>query len=149
MKQVDRLPSDRAAMYRRLANPLAHMVAANVGCSLYGDRERYSLILLENGSNTPFITADQPIINIASKPNNDLDLPTRFELYYPLSPTKAILLLEPGSDHEPSTTVVSETAARQYNLRLAAHANRQVLAASQTVLEEIRRELPVYLSCFS
>ena len=149
VKQIDRLPPDRAAMYRRLANPLTHIVSANVGCSLYGDRERYSLILLENGSNTPFITADQPIINIASQPNNVLDVPTKFELYYPISPAKAMLLLEPGSDHLPSATVVSETAACQYNLRLAAHANRQVLASCPTVLGEIRRDLPSYLSCFA
>jgi hypothetical protein len=148
VKQVDRLPSDRAAMYRRLANPLVHMVATNVGCSLFVDRERYSLVLLQNSSSTPFVTADQPIINIACPPNNDLEVPTKFELYYPLSPTKAMLLLEPGSGNQPSTTAISETAARQYNLRLAAHANRQVLATSATVLEEIRRELPVYLSCF-
>ena len=42
VKNVDRLPSHRAAMYRRLANALVHIVATNVGCSLFVDRERFT-----------------------------------------------------------------------------------------------------------
>ena len=142
------LDSNRAELYRRLANPLVHIIAANVGCSLFAERERFTVVLLENSSATPFITADQPIINIASKPNNDLILPTRFELYYPLSPIKAMLLLEPASDYLPSSLSVSGSAAHLYNQRLAARAHRQVLATGPTVLEAIRDELPAYLSCF-
>jgi len=149
VKSVQRiLDPNRADLYRRLANPLAHIVASNVGCSLFADRARLTVLLLANSSTTPFITADQPIINIASKPNDDLTAPTRFELYYPLSPTTAMLLLEPASDHLPSNLSVSGGAAHMYNLGLAARARRQILAAEPGVLEAIRDELPAYLSCF-
>jgi hypothetical protein len=60
-----------------------------------------------------------------------------------------MLLLEPTSDHQPASPVVSETAAQQYNLRLAAHAHRQILVTEPALLEAIRNELPAYLSCFS
>ena len=106
------------------------------------------MVLLENASAIPLITTDQPIINIASNPKDDLGVPTKFELYYPLSPIKAMLLLEPASDYLPSSPSLSDTAARMYNLRLAAHAQRQVLATTATGLNAIRDELPAYLSCF-
>lgn len=49
----------------RVADVLVHIYAVNVGYSLYADRERYKIALLENHSEVPFITADQPVINIA------------------------------------------------------------------------------------
>src|ERR1700744_2859600 len=35
--------------------------------SLFNDHPRLELVLLENYSNEPFITADQPMINLAAK----------------------------------------------------------------------------------
>jgi hypothetical protein len=141
---------ERSARYRRVANPLVHIIALNVGFSLFRDRERYTVMIVENTSATPFITTDQPIINMAANPTKGIEeMQSKFELYYPLSSTKAMLLLESGSAFRPLSPSLSELAAYQYNLRLAAHAHRQVLAATQAPLEEIRNGLPAYRSCIS
>jgi hypothetical protein len=137
----------RFARYVRIANPLAHIVATNVGRSLFSDRKRHTIMLLDNATNVPFITADQPIINIAAGPK-DTTPPVKFELYYPLSPTKAMLLLEPSSDFLPGDSPVSETLVHLYNLRMAAHSYRQVFSTSPQVLASIRDELTAYMSCF-
>jgi hypothetical protein len=138
---------ERLKWYLRIANPLAHIVATNVGFSLYADRERNTLMLLDNATNVPFITADQPVINIASGPK-DKTPPMKFELYYPLSPRKAVLLLEPSSEFLPRNSSVSETFVHLYNLRIAAHSYRQIFSTSPQVLESIRDELTAYMSCF-
>jgi hypothetical protein len=138
---------ERSALYQRIANPLVHILATNVGLSLYADRKRHTILLLDNVTGVPFVTADQPVINIAAGPK-DTAPPARFELYYPLSPTKAMLLLEPSSDLFPGSSSVSETFVHLYNLRMAVHSYRQVFSNSPRVLESVRDELPAYMSCF-
>ena len=142
------MESKRLQQYLRIANPLVHMVAGNVGLSLFADRNRHKIMLLENSTSTPFVTADQPVINIATSPK-DTKPPAKFELYCPLSPTKAMLLLEPHSDFCPANSSVPETFVSLYNLRMAAYSYRQVFSISPNVLESIRDELVAYMSCFS
>lgn len=138
---------EKLALYLRIANPLTHIVATNVGLSLYAERKRRTIMLLDNVTGVPFITADQPVINIAAGPK-DTTPPAKFELYYPLSPTKAMLLLEPSSDFLPGDSTVSEIFVHLYNLRMAAHSYRQVFSSSPRVLESVRDELTAYMSCF-
>jgi hypothetical protein len=140
------MPPERMELYRKVANPLIHIISANVGLSLYSDRKRHRVILIDNNTPTPFITADQPIINIATDPT-DTEPPERFELYYPISPTKAMLLVDSTSENVPD--IVSLIYVQQMNLRMAAHSYRQLYASEREVLESISKELPAYLSCFS
>ncbi len=137
----------RLELYLRIANPLIHIVATNVGFSLYAEREKHVIMLLDNSTSIPFITADQPVINVASGPQ-DTKPPAKFELYYPLSPKKAMLLVDPTGQFAPDSTSVSETFVRLYNLRMAAHSYRQVFSNDLDVLESVRRELAAFLSCF-
>jgi hypothetical protein len=141
------MDTKRFALYLRIVNPLVHILATNVGRSLFADRKRHTIMLLDNATNVPFITADQPVINIASGPK-DTTPPVKFELYYPLSPRKAMLLLEPSSDFLPGDSFVSETLVHLYNLRMAAHSYRQIFSTSPQVLASIRDELTAYMSCF-
>jgi Protein of unknown function (DUF4238) len=138
---------DRFALYQRIANPLVHILATNVGLSLYAERKRHKIILLDNATDVPFVTADQPVINLASAPK-DTTPPTKFELYYPLSPRKAMLLIEPSSDFHSGDSSVSETFVNLYNLRMAAHSYRQVYSVSPHALESVRADLTAYMSCF-
>jgi hypothetical protein len=123
------------------------MVAVNIGRSLYMERKQHTIMLLDNPTDMPFITADQPVINIAASPK-DTAPPEKFELYYPLSPTKAMLLLEPSSVFRPGASSVSETFVHLCNLRMAAHSYRQVFSDSADALKSVRKDLPAYLSCF-
>ena len=49
---------ERLARYLRILNPLVHILAANVSLSLYADRKRHTIMLLDNMTDVPFITAD-------------------------------------------------------------------------------------------
>jgi len=71
--------------YLRIANILTHIMATNVGRSLFGDHGSYRVVLLDNPSTIQFVTADQPVINLSAKPK-DFKAPEKFELYHPLIP---------------------------------------------------------------
>ncbi len=141
------MDQSRRELYLRVANPLIHMVAINVGKSLYVERKDHKIVLLDNATDVRFITADQPVINIAAGPL-DTAPPEKFELYYPLSPTKAMLLVESG-EAVPGDRSVSETFVRLQNLRMAAHSWRQVFSNTPQLLESIKQELPAYMSCWT
>jgi hypothetical protein len=134
-------------VFERTANVLVHIYAVNLGYSLYADRERYKIVLLENRTDVPFVTADQPVINVASSPT-ETKPPDKFELYYPLSPTKAMLLVEPSSDHFPCDLSVSAMSVHVYNSHMAAHSYQQIYGSSRQVLESVREDLSAIRSCF-
>jgi hypothetical protein len=124
----------------RVANVLVHIYAVNVGFNLYADREQYTIALLENHTEVPFVTGDQPVINIASSPKESKP-PKKFELYYPLSPAKAMLLVEPSSANLPNNLSVSTMSVHVYNSHMAAHSYQQIYGSSRQVLESLRGDL--------
>lgn len=133
--------------YMRIANVLTHIMATNVGRSLIGEHEHHRIALLDKTTDSPFVTADQPVINLSASPTN-FEPPAKFELYYPLSPKKAMMLLESDSAHMPQCLSISAGQVHHYNLLMAAHSFRQVYSNSKVELEAINSELPAFLSCF-
>jgi|SRR6185437_15989151 len=72
-----------------------YIFATNIGYSIFADRKRFKLQVLSAAPNMEFITGDQPAVNTYGAfvpPNTPLD---ELELYYPVSPTRAVIL----SDH--------------------------------------------------
>jgi hypothetical protein len=100
---------------RRLMGALSPLMAMAVGQSLFIDRGKFKLVLIDNASDTPFITADQPVVNLQAgytrKP------PEKFELFYPLSPKKAMLLLETSSQR--GEFPLSGVSVNSYNMMMA------------------------------
>jgi hypothetical protein len=77
---------------RRTANILNHIYATKVGAELVRERKLYRIVFLKNETAVPFITGDQPVLNMLDPATtNDL------ELYYPLSSTLAIMLTKGAS----------------------------------------------------
>jgi hypothetical protein len=106
-------------------NAMSHIIATSLGSSLV--REQYDLFLLRNNTATPFITGDQPVINVHAtavapgEPVKDLDL------YYPISPSLAVLVaLAPPDDSD-----LTEVDVVRYNALMAHHAHEQLYAANR------------------
>jgi hypothetical protein len=116
----------------RIWGIMSHMAATNVGLSLYLERKKRQLVLVENSTDVAFITGDQPIVNLhgdGEKP------PETLSWYYPISPHLALLL--PEVDEEPSVSTTSLTSAQvsDLNARMVAKSHRQVFAQSRSALE--------------
>jgi len=48
------MDTKRFALYLRIANPLAHILATNLGRSLFADRNWHTIMLLDNSTSVPF-----------------------------------------------------------------------------------------------
>lgn len=72
---------------RRTASTLRHIVATNLAAGLFMERRAYRIVFLHNHTCNPFITGDQPVVNMLDpRETNDV------ALYYPLLPRLALVL---------------------------------------------------------
>jgi hypothetical protein len=120
----------------RLWSVSSHIVAASIGQSLYAERKQFRLMVVDNSTDTPFITADQPIINLHAKATGKV--PDKLEFFYPLSPRKAMLLVETSNQRhiEPSP---SSFAVNNYNVLMLRNAYELVFSNSAEYLETIKK----------
>jgi hypothetical protein len=116
----------------RFGNLLTLILTLRFADSLYRDREQFKVILLDNRTDTPFITGDQPVINLHA--TFEPGAPEKLEFFYPLSPQKAMLLLEVSGDHSESATV--EDVLRFNNL-ITRNSHEQVFSNSREYLEAL------------
>jgi len=73
----------------RIWDIMSLMQAVNIGCGLFLGRKRQQLVLLHNNTEVGFITGDQPVINLHG--GNRPKPPTKLSMYYPISPTAALI----------------------------------------------------------
>ena len=123
----------------RIWNVIIHISATNIGGSLYVERKKRQLIIVENRTDVPFITGDQPAVNLKGTrpmPTNSLSI------YYPISPTAALLMAE--FDEEPMFPATGLTAeqARELNARIVRASHKQVFAQSAACLEPFATGAP-------
>ena len=121
----------------RLWNMLSHILGMNIGWNLYAERCNYRLVLLENPSDTPLITGDQPIVNTYAR--EDGTPPENLELYYPLSPQLAMLLSDKIDAFQGYQHVMVPTDAEKYNRLILTSSHEQVFSSSESYLKAIGR----------
>src|SRR5207249_1044533 len=118
---------------------LSHILATNFSYSLFSNRADLRITLLENGDGPEFITTDQPLINLRA-----VGLPPEAQaqdllLYYPISPTTALLLApdqSPGGTHR--RTLQSQESCL-YNQAMLEFAHEQVYATCEDLLRSLAR----------
>lgn len=90
------------------------------------------LSILNNKTSTPFITTDQPVINILADYQDITDIPTDVILYYPLSPTTAITINDANEEHYID---LNETEVKQYNDMLTAASFEIIFSNSEETVK--------------
>jgi hypothetical protein len=127
----------RSGSIERVWNVISHILSVNLGFSLFADRDHFRIILVDNNTSVPFITGDQPIVNLCGKPK-DRNPPEKVELYYPLSPKKAMLFIEKANQARAVQSSVTMEEAHSYNLFMSAHSFQQLFSNSQEYLRVIK-----------
>lgn len=87
------LPGSDMNRVRSLYTLISALIVAD---SLYQDRAEHKIVILKNETAVPFVTGDQPIINLHA--THGQGIPKELEFYYPLSPARAMTLLRAGTD---------------------------------------------------
>lgn len=117
----------------RCWNIISHVVAVNAGASLLLDRQNRPLLLLENETEIPFITGDQPVVNLLAPPRGQQARLLAF--YYPVGPHLAVILDEEKELTGLSSGPVSAEQAESLNRKIHDAAHKQVFAGSREALE--------------
>lgn len=122
-------------------NILSHIFATNLACTIYLERASWSSVILENYTQFPFLTADQPIINTYSAFGGNVNKHDDLEFYYPLSPQKALLLTKKAKYTGLATKVVNETEAEYYNNAMVDLSHEQIYSAYQDQLMTLAEKI--------
>jgi hypothetical protein len=122
----------------RIWNILAVIFAFNIGCNLFLERKKRRLIAVRNDTTVPFVTSDQPAINLNG---NGETPPEVLSLYYPISPRLALYLGEPDEVIDISYEAMTANAASYLNLRIAKASHSQVYAQTPEPLIAVKDDL--------
>lgn len=90
------------------------------------------LSILNNQTSIPFLTTDQPVINVLADYQDITDMPKDVVLYYPLSPTTAITVNDANKEHYIN---LSETEVKKYNDMLTSASFELIFSNSKEVVE--------------
>jgi hypothetical protein len=82
---------------------MSRIFATNMSWSFFMTRRGMHATLLVTDSQSEFITSDQPVINLDGLGSGPERPPTQATLYYPVSPTAALLLEFDRADRKTST----------------------------------------------
>jgi Protein of unknown function (DUF4238) len=117
---------------RRTANLECHMYATSVSASLIQEARAYKIVFLPNATTIPFITGDQPIINLLDPHATD-DL----ELYYPLAPALAMILSKDQKKWLTQRHSVSLLEIERYNHLIYEISEDQLYANDEAYLRSL------------
>lgn len=113
---------------------LPHMIwIIQAKCSAALSGQGANLQVIRNDTSLPFITGDQPIINMKAKGMNVT--PDEFVLYYPLSPQVAIIVN--GSDGHKEKRLDKKMEVNELNGMLLKHSYEYIVGNNQDVLDGI------------
>lgn len=120
----------------RAWNIMIHMFAANIGASLYSERKRRRLVLINNNTNVPFITGDQPAINLkASSPHP----PEKLSIFYPISPQLALILADVDESSLFPEIGLTPEQASELNRMMSEASYQQVFSKEREPLTGVSR----------
>ncbi|KWW13233.1 DUF4238 domain-containing protein [Pseudomonas putida] len=117
----------------------SYMLGMSLGKNLYMTRHEKTQTLLLNTSLNPFITSDQPVLNIhESVKQGDWSQPEFCDIYYPISPTHAYVLADsqrfPGGKF-----TINEDIVNELNIKVATRAKIHLFGTSEAVLKPLLR----------
>jgi hypothetical protein len=134
---IERRPVPDLAL-KRCSNLWTLIAAMRVADSLYRDRNRHKIVLLDNETDIPLITGDQPIINVHATFGSGVS-PERLELFYPPSPKRAMALLELATER---STALSMNDVQQFNELIVRNSHEQVFSNSRECLDGLQMDGP-------
>jgi Protein of unknown function (DUF4238) len=115
----------------RIWNIMSFMLAVDFGAALFEQRERRSVALVHNRTETTFITGDQPVIDLhAIRP----DLVEKVSLYYPLGPRVALLLTDVDEAPQYATDTLTSAQVEALNKKIFENSHSQVFAQTKESL---------------
>ncbi|MFS2114003.1 DUF4238 domain-containing protein [Herbaspirillum frisingense] len=117
---------------------ISYMSGINLGFSLYQDRQVSRHTLLVNDTKVPFITSDQPIVNVHECVSETEFSPPKYsDFYYPISPRVAFVVCD-SERFKSGVTHVDELTASEFNTKIAAQAMVHIVGDTADAIRPYR-----------
>jgi hypothetical protein len=122
----------------RIWDVLSLIYSCNVGCSLFLERKRRTLLIVRNDTALPFVTGDQPVIILHGDGETP---PESLSFYYPISPRLALYFGEPEEVADVPVGVMTAESVARLNMKMAMASHSQIYAETSDPLTVIRDHL--------
>ncbi len=120
---------------------LAIIFGENIGADCFFERHTANHSLLINNTTIPFITSDQPVINVYSQLDNSIieqRLDHELDLYYPISPTVAYMISY-SKRFDKGIVDITEDIADEMNIKIARFSHEHIIGDSKESLLKYRK----------
>ncbi len=118
---------------------LSYMFGINIGFSLYSDRHNARHALLINDTKVPFITSDQPVVNVhPCVSETAFTAPEHADFYYPISPRIAYIICD-SERFLQSRNVVDEVTVTELNSKVAAQAMVHIIGDTENAIRPFKK----------
>ncbi|MFT8210903.1 MAG: DUF4238 domain-containing protein [Symbiopectobacterium sp.] len=120
---------------------LSYMFGMNIGFSLYSSRHDARHALLINDTELPFITSDQPVVNVHScVSETEFTAPEHADFYYPISPRVAYIICD-SERFLPGKNKVDEATVAKFNTKVAAQAMVHIIGNTEGAILPLRNHI--------
>ncbi|MCW8834523.1 MAG: DUF4238 domain-containing protein, partial [Colwellia sp.] len=119
----------------KCANLIRIVFSTKLAANIYGDRDKFKLVLVSNDSGIPFLTCDQPVVNFLALNTPIGEQVEEFGLYYPISPNKAVFLVEKGVFGSVTAMKFNEESVKEFNNIMVQNSHEQIYSVSEEQLQ--------------
>lgn len=136
------------AMEIEVADAMAHawwfmsyMFGMSIGFSLYVSRHEDIHALLVNNTSVPFITSDNPVVNVhPCVSETEFAAPEHADLYYPISPRIGYIICN-SERFTPGRNEVDEATVAELNAKVAAQSMVHIIGDSENAILPFKKYL--------
>ncbi|CCO46336.1 conserved hypothetical protein [Vibrio nigripulchritudo SOn1] len=115
----------------------SYIIGENFGASIYQARHYDSYCMLVNNTEEPFITSDQPVINVHDSVTDEIKQvsPEECDLYYPLS-SKFALVISSSHTFPQGTMKVELAVVQKLNTKVAKNSHTHIFCSQEAVVKK-------------
>lgn len=127
---------------------LSYMFGMNIGANLYVTRKDDVHCLLINDTEIPFITSDQPVINVHEGLIDSQNIPPKDEecdFYYPIS-SQVAYMVNRSKRFEPGVVNVDFNVVNELNTKMAKKANVHIISNSFESLKLLKKFIGLHFN---
>jgi hypothetical protein len=120
---------------------LSLMLGINVGYSIARSLPTKNVVWLRNGTTTPFVTSDNPVINVHPEVlgiREGREAPEHTDFYFPISPTLAYMVND-SDTYGAGVVEASENLVVQLNQNILLRADETIFGSSREIIQTTKR----------
>lgn len=130
----------KSELYRKTFPYISILVATTLGHNLVVGNPNTRYIFVRNETSIPFVTCDQPVINLKKDDVDNNGFVKDLEFYYPISPSAAIMISQNAQLDEYSEIIADESFVEEKNRKMCENASIFIFANNKEVLKSIMME---------